>query len=509
MSQTEQNIPQKPNRRKFLTYAGAAAAVIIVGGVAYYIGTSNRQTSTTTATSTLAPTTVTSTSTLAPTTVTTTTTSTTTKLAAPIDFWSPPWGDPTLQKNLINGYVAGYNQQTGNAATWEYLDWTTTFNREALIFEGGAAPDVAIGCFTSTYAPRSTATLGLMPLDDYVNTLLNQNDYAIDLTTADPGLDYYFPDSIAPGGHNWWAVPWFAETCASTYRKDIFEQNNITPPTTLDEQVEIGKKLTNPSGGVYAMGMGWGDPVSVCNNWSYTFLAMGGGDGKGGPYLEPDANGIYWNSTKMAINNDAAKASLQYWYDMVWTYNIVSPEVTSPTYNAESDFMAGKALWFTAPAWVGADINSSAPQLKGKFDAFMLVKDATTGLRGASIVYCPYYIYATTKYPDACVDFINYLNDPARELTIDLQYRLEPLKKSAITDPTFLADTYMKVFVDQINTGEVHAIPPGNPHSQALVASSTGPIYNMVMSVLSKTATIPEAIATCETAGNAILAQPV
>jgi multiple sugar transport system substrate-binding protein len=60
------------------------------------------------------------------------------------------------------------------------------------------------------------------------------------------------------------------------YRSDLFQQHNLTPPTSFDDLVAVAKALHNPDAGVYAIGLR-GNGAAATSQFS-TFLYGYGGD---------------------------------------------------------------------------------------------------------------------------------------------------------------------------------------------------------------------------------------
>lgn len=52
-----------------------------------------------------------------------------------------------------------------------------------------------------------------------------------------------------------YALPIYAEVTQLMYRKDLFEQAAVKPPTTIDQLVQVAKKFTNKAAGKYGIAM--------------------------------------------------------------------------------------------------------------------------------------------------------------------------------------------------------------------------------------------------------------
>ncbi len=86
------------------------------------------------------------------------------------------------------------------------------------------------------------------------------------------------------------------------YRKDLFDQKGLKPPTTFDELTTTAKALHNPSGGLFGIGLR-GQGAAATSQFS-TFLYNYGGD-----WL--DKNGA------PAINSEQAMGAYKYYADLI------------------------------------------------------------------------------------------------------------------------------------------------------------------------------------------------
>jgi ABC-type glycerol-3-phosphate transport system substrate-binding protein len=104
-----------------------------------------------------------------------------------------------------------------------------------------------------------------------------------------------------------YALPIYAEISHMMYRKDLFEQAGVKPPTTFDEFAAVAKQFTDKAAGKYGVAMrglrGFGMNMSTF----VTFFR-----GFGGQFLDETNHPIF--------NNDAGVKSLQFYSDLLRNY---------------------------------------------------------------------------------------------------------------------------------------------------------------------------------------------
>ncbi len=139
-----------------------------------------------------------------------------------------------------------FTKQTGIEVTYDVVPEQNYFDKLTIDLSSGQGAYDAY--MTGAYMIWQYAPAGWMePLEKYINDPnltspdYDFNDIIENLRQADqwdlqPGAEHL-------GKGSQWAIPWGFETNALMYRKDIFEQQGIKPPKTLDELVATAKKL--------------------------------------------------------------------------------------------------------------------------------------------------------------------------------------------------------------------------------------------------------------------------
>ena len=127
-------------------------------------------------------------------------------------------------------------------------------------------------------------------------------------------------------------VPGQVEAMWMLYRKDIYEAAGLSVPTTWEEMVEIGQKLTHPEENKWGLIIA-GQKGAFLSNELGLWMLQGGGD-----YIDWSLPG--------------SKIGLQFMYDLVYKYKVAPESSWSTDYNIAPElFKQGVvATWFT---WQG------------------------------------------------------------------------------------------------------------------------------------------------------------
>jgi multiple sugar transport system substrate-binding protein len=214
-------------------------------------------------------------------------------------------------------------------------------------------------------------------------------------------LDMFLPSALTILKQNdkVWGLPWEGSTWGFFYRKDLFAEAGLDPerpPRTWDELVEYAQRLTKD--GHYGLGFpaaGWeGD------DYFLPFLWQAGGD-----VALCDAQGC-----KAALNTEAARTAVKFYYDLVHTYKVVPPAITGWDWESTvKAFIAGDIAMMYNGLWAAGTINSIAPELKGKWSG------AFNPAGPAGCVHLGYpnaiFVTAQSRYPALAAEFVISLHE--------------------------------------------------------------------------------------------------
>jgi multiple sugar transport system substrate-binding protein len=219
-----------------------------------------------------------------------------------IAVWSGPEAD-NLRK-----VAAAYTEATGNPTEIEEIARTGYSDKIKTTLVGGT-PDFDAVYVSADWVPAFIAANALHPLDEYI-----ANDKA----------DFLNVDNLQPGISNLtfdgkvYGFPSEGDTAWLFYRKDLLDAAGIAPPKTMDELLAAAQKLNDPPN---RYGMVIGNKVDEAWwDFMHYFWAFGG------QLFDP-------KTYEVTVNNEAGVKALTFYSDLLRTYKVVSPDVTTYGYN--------------------------------------------------------------------------------------------------------------------------------------------------------------------------------
>ena len=276
-----------------------------------------------------------------------------------------------------------WEAQSGHTLNWVVLEENVLRQRVTtdIATSGGQFDVITIGAYE---APIWGAKDWLVPLDD----LGDDYDYE----------DIYEPirNGLSANG-TLYAVPFYAESSFTFYRKDLFEAAGIEKPTeqiTYDEFAEIVAKVHDPDNGVYGTCQrgkaGWGENMAFVGPLANAF---------GARWFDMD-----WQPQ---LDSPEWKAAVNYYVDLVNNYG--PPGASSNGHNENRALFAdGKcATWVDATSAAGFIFNPNESTVADKTDFFQAPKQATdkgTGWFWAWALAIP----VSSNKVDAAKDFLKW-----------------------------------------------------------------------------------------------------
>ncbi len=182
----------------------------------------------------------------------------------------------------------------------------------------------------TTYLSSGYTGLDVLWLDDFMTATFSNAGWLAPLESAISAESF---SSIAPAqlnlstynGHKY-RLPANLGTVIFFYRKDLFDKANISVPTTWDELVQAGQKLTK--NGVYGLSIaGKNGNTELFNEMCY-WMGQAGSD-------------------PLHMNTPEGKEALQFIHDLIHVQKIVPPDAVTADYTSiQTSFENGKvAMW--------------------------------------------------------------------------------------------------------------------------------------------------------------------
>ncbi|MBR9984982.1 MAG: ABC transporter substrate-binding protein [Desulfosarcina sp.] len=210
-------------------------------------------------------------------------------------------------------------------------------------------------------------------------------------------LDSFYPTLMENGrtAGKTWGIPFQRSTIVMYYNKDTFRAAGLDPelpPTTWDELVAMGKKLTKPDGSQ------WGAmiPSTGYPYWMFGALAMQNGQ----ELMNSNGDTTYFD-------DPAVVGALQFWKDLGEKHRIM-PKGTIEWGTLRQNFLEGK----TAIMWHSTG-NLTAVKDNAKFDFGVAMLPASKR-RGTPTGGGNFYIFKKTNPAErkAAVRLIKFMTNP-------------------------------------------------------------------------------------------------
>lgn len=256
------------------------------------------------------------------------------------------------------------------------------------------APDLAVLMSNDLYQIKNA----VQPLDEMI-----AKDKELEAM-----VDDFFPafmmNSMDEG--KTYSIPFQRSTVLLYYNKDMFKAAGLdpeAPPTTWDEVVEYGKKLTKSGQ--------WGIelPANISVNWIYQALMIQSGK----------ENMMSNDGKKVNFNTMAAKEALQYWTDLTDKHKIM-PRGILDWNTVPTDFIQGKTAMMLTTTGNLTNVKNNA-----KFDfgvAYLPASERIATPTGGG----NFYIFkdTTEERQLAAMEFIKWICTPERaaQWSIDTGY---------------------------------------------------------------------------------------
>jgi sorbitol/mannitol transport system substrate-binding protein len=242
---------------------------------------------------------------------------------------------------IMQRLSSDFEQSSGHTLNWVVLEENVLRQRVTtdIATRGGQFDIITIGAYETPIWGRAG---WLTPVDDL-------------------GADYDYDDLIenvrnglsAEG--KLYAVPFYAESSFTFYRKDLFDAAGLTMPEqpSYDDIRQFAEKLHDPGNNVYGICLrgkpGWGENMAYFSTLVNT---------SGGRWFDPE-----WNTT---INTPEWKDALTYYVDILNNYG--PPGATSNGHNENRALFASGncAMWIDATSAAGYIFNPQESKVADK-----------------------------------------------------------------------------------------------------------------------------------------------
>ncbi|MFI9494822.1 MULTISPECIES: ABC transporter substrate-binding protein [Streptomyces] len=331
-----------------------------------------------------------------------------------LTYWASNQGASLeADKKVLQPELDKFEKQTGIKVKLEVVPWGDLLNRILTATTSGQGPDVLnIG---NTWSASLQASGALLPWDEKNFDAIGGKDRFVESALGSTGAEGQDPA----------AVPLYSMAYALYYNKKMFADAGVKqPPTTWDELVETGKKLSKD--GKWALGA---EGSNLSNNIHQVFAL---GKQHGADFFTADG--------KPDFTSDGAVAAVKQYVDLMAKDKIIAPGNAEYAQNQSlSDFAKNKTamvLWQTASAtFTSQGMDESewgvvpAPVQSGKPGQGTGVNSMVAGINMA--------VFGNTKNLDGAKDFVKFMTSDKEQIVLNKAYGSIPPVKAAQEDGAF------------------------------------------------------------------------
>jgi multiple sugar transport system substrate-binding protein len=278
--------------------------------------------------------------------------------------------------------------------------------------------------------------------------LIQPNSDAIDQYLKSGAWSKVIVDNFVRDGKSY-GLPLLLSTAALYYNKALFKEAGIAgPPQTMGEMMDDAKKLVkfDASGKMVRSGMslrlsGQGSGIAE----KFRFIL----EPAGGSLIQKTASGKYHQN----YDNDAGRATLQYYIDAVQKYHVDDPKVPG----GADAFVAGTTGMFFREAWVIGEIQSKNPSL----DYGTVPIPSWTAGSQKKMLLQPWGIYVNGKssQQDAAWDFLKFQSNQANNLLLTTMTGWVAARQDVDWKPLLAKIPQFEVFVSTPKDVEFYVEP--------------------------------------------------
>ena len=342
-----------------------------------------------------------------------------------LTYWASNQGTSLdNDKEVLTPVLADFTAQTGIKVNLEVISWNDLQTRIQTAITSGQGPDVLnIG---NTWGVSLQATDGLMEFGDAEMQAIG-------------GADKFVPAALKTGGAEGTtvtSVPLYGLAYGLYYNKQMFADAGLKPPTTWEEMVSDGQKLTK--GNVYGMSLAAG---SYTENNHFAFINA---SQNGAELFTPDG--------KPDFANDGVVKGIKRYLDLMQADKIVNTsdsQYDNGTLSVTA-FAKKKAAMIMNQNNADATIESNGMK-NSEFGVVPFPAPAGSPTQVAShVAGINIAIMKSTEHKDQALKLVNYMTSAAVQEKLGKPYASLPVLKDGKATFTDNA-AELKTFTDVYN----------------------------------------------------------
>ena len=338
------------------------------------------------------------------------------KDAVDLQFWDMNWAGPEYI-DTGKALVEKFNQEHPDIkVTYRTIPWKGWYTTFVTAIASGTAPDISTGA--GYQAVQLYEQGAILPIDDVISEW-----------KANGKLDDFLPNTIETLKYDdhYVALPWAIDIRVWYYRKDLFEQANIQPPTSWEEIKAAAKTLTKPDKDQYGM-VTAGDALGA-----HLLLAL----------ILNNGGGLFTKDRALDVGSERNLEAMRYLGDLAQSRYIYPASAGYSGDDAISAFSQGKGVLFLNNPGISARL----PKLADKIG---ILKPPTGphGDQGTIFWVNNIMLYKQSKHQAEAKIFLKWWSENQKELWTKGLLTQLPTRKSFAADPFFQGNAETKFILD-------------------------------------------------------------
>lgn len=339
--------------------------------------------------------------------------------------------------------------------------------------------DSAHDKFTSSIAASQTPDLAMVG-STWMGEFVGLD--ALDATPSNIDKSVFFPGAqkTTEVGGSSYGVPWYVETRALYYRKDLAAKAGITSaPKTWDELSAMAKAYKEKAGTKWGINL---QPGGV-GSWQ-TVLPFAWTNG---------AKVSDEGATKWTLDSPEMVEAVSF-YQSFFKNGLSNPAPVEG--QTEADFTSGANPMFISGPWMMSAVEKlGGAGFKDKYAVAQIPtkKEHASFVGGANLA-----VFKASKNRDAAWKLVQFLTDPKTQVEWYKSSTDLPSVQSAWTDPTLTSDAKMAVFGEQLKTA---IAPPSVPTWEKVATAFDTEIEKVTKNNADPAAAVKAAQAEADTIG--------
>ncbi|HEX2911527.1 MAG TPA: sugar ABC transporter substrate-binding protein [Chloroflexia bacterium] len=366
--------------------------------------------------------------------------------AVTLEFWTMP-NTGQAAKDLQATLADFYKQNPNIKVNVTEVSWGDAFGKIQTALQSGVGPDITqLG---TTWVATFGSTGGLRPFSDAeVQAVGGEKAFS-------PAA---WNTTHLAGTKDIVAMPWFVETRALLYRKDVLAKAGLDGATAFKDWDTFAaslKKMKDSEGDLVKA------PFAITgkNDNNVTHNLMPWVWAAGGNILNED-------NTKAAINSDTALRGVQTYVSFFTSDLTYKPAIEKNVNDLEALFRAGDIGSMISGPWMIVRSKRSKTEDANGYAGTITAQNLGTAMlpAGPNGVH-PFVggsdlaILKSSKHPEAAVKLVQYLASKKGQLDYQKLVGNLPANVEAQSDPLY-ADPLYKAYLDSLKTGYSYPVVP-------------------------------------------------